>query len=131
MKTQNAVATRAEFAAVLLAAALVMGSDKTYAQQSVEPTTVVTTTAGADPILNQPYVDKDEWREKPVHHRYVHGGFKGTEARFAFYFPAREYYKGRFFQHITPAPAGETLDAQNAVVGNGELEQLKCVIDRA
>jgi hypothetical protein len=77
----------------------------------------------ADPILNQPYVDVDEWRDKPVRHRFVHGGFKGTEARFAFYFPPKEQYQGRFFQHVTPAPAGETLDAHNAVVGSGELEQ--------
>jgi hypothetical protein len=65
-----------------------------------------------DPKFKEPYIDVDEWREKPVHHRYVHGGFKGSEARFSFYFPPKEQYQGRFFQHVTPAPASETLDEQ-------------------
>jgi hypothetical protein len=68
--------------------------------------------AARDPLFKEPYVDKDEWRDKPVRHRYVHGGFKGTEARFSFYFPPKERYQGRFFQHITPVPASENL-AQN------------------
>src|SRR6478736_4975491 len=74
-----------------------------------------------DSSYKEPYIDVDEWRDKPVRHRYVHGGFKGAEARFAFYFPPKEQYQGRFFQHVTPAPAGETLDANNAVVGSEEL----------
>lgn len=65
-----------------------------------------------DALFNQPYVDVDEWRDKPVHHRYVHGGFKGTEARFAFFFPPKEQYQGRFFQYVTPSPASEEIDAQ-------------------
>jgi hypothetical protein len=52
----------------------------------------------SDPLYTQPYVDIDEWRDKPVRHRYVHGGFKGTEARFSIYFPPKEQYQGRFFQ---------------------------------
>ena len=40
-----------------------------------------------DPRFNDPYVDIDEQRNTPVPHRYVHGGFKGTDARFSFYFP--------------------------------------------
>jgi hypothetical protein len=66
-----------------------------------------------DPLFKDPYVDVDEWRDNPVHHRYVHGGFKGTEARFSFYFPTKERYAGRFFQYITPAPSSENL-AQHA-----------------
>lgn len=31
-----------------------------------------------DPLFTQPYIDIDEWRDAPVRHRYVHGGFKGT-----------------------------------------------------
>jgi hypothetical protein len=61
-------------------------------------------------MFQQPYIDIDEWRDKPVHHRYVHGGFKETDARFSFYFPPKERYQGRFFQHITPAPGGENLE---------------------
>ena len=62
-----------------------------------------------DPLFAEPYVDVDEWRDGPVRHRYVHGGFKGTDTRFSFYFPPKEQYQGRFFQHITPAPDSENL----------------------
>jgi hypothetical protein len=66
-------------------------------------------TAVTDTLFKKPYIDKDEWREKPVRHRYVHGGFEGTEARFSFYFPAKEQFKGHFFQYITPFPDNENL----------------------
>jgi hypothetical protein len=66
------------------------------------------------PGFEVPYVDIDESRELPVPHRYVHGGFEGTETRFSFYFPSVEDYQGRFFQHITPVPDSENL-AQSAV----------------
>ena len=62
-----------------------------------------------DTIFVEPYIDLDEWREQPVKHRYVHGGFKGTDLRFSYYFPAPEKYKGRFFQYITPVPDSEYL----------------------
>ena len=32
---------------------------------------------GTDPYFGAPYVDVDEWREKPYPHRHVHGGFAG------------------------------------------------------
>ncbi len=67
----------------------------------------------ADQLFKVPYIDVDEWRDKPVRHRYVHGGFKGTEARFSFYFPPKEQYQGRFFQHNTPFPSSETLEQQS------------------
>ncbi|MBV6642862.1 MAG: hypothetical protein KI791_19250, partial [Cyclobacteriaceae bacterium] len=63
----------------------------------------------ADTLFTSPYVDTDEWRETPVPHRYVHGGFEGTETRFSFYFPPKEKYEGRFFQYITPFPDNENL----------------------
>jgi hypothetical protein len=66
-------------------------------------------TPAADPLFNQPYIDKDEWRDTPVRHRYVHGGFKGTDTRFSFYFPDKAQYRGHFFQYITPVPDSETL----------------------
>jgi len=65
-----------------------------------------------DKFFKEPYVDIDEWREAPVHHRYVHGGFKGTDTRFSFYLPTKEQYQGRFFQHITPFPDSENLAQQ-------------------
>lgn len=65
--------------------------------------------ATTDSIFKAPYVDVDEWRDKPVRHRYVHGGFKGTDTRFSFYFPTKEKYEGHFFQYITPFPDNENL----------------------
>jgi hypothetical protein len=64
-------------------------------------------------MFEHPYVDVDAWRETPHPHRYVHGGFTGTETRFSIYFPPAEHYQGRFFQHITPVPDSEHL-AQTA-----------------
>ncbi len=63
----------------------------------------------ADPMFSQPYIDTDEWRDTPVRHRYVHGGFTGTDTRFSFYLPPKEQYAGRFFQYITPVPDSENL----------------------
>jgi hypothetical protein len=74
---------------------------------NTRPTT--TATPAPDPLFAQPYIDKDEWRDMPVRHRYVHGGFKGTDTRFSFYFPPKDQYQGRFFQHFTPAPDNENL----------------------
>jgi hypothetical protein len=56
-----------------------------------------------------PYIDIDEWRDVPVRHRYVHGGFHGGQTRFSFYFPVPARYEGRFFQHVTPFPDSENL----------------------
>lgn len=60
-------------------------------------------------MFKEPYIDLDEWRNTPVRHRYVHGGFKGTDTRFSYYFPAKRAYQGRFFQYITPVPDSENL----------------------
>ena len=62
-----------------------------------------------DTIFGKPFIDMDEWRDVPVRHRYVHGGFKGTATRFSFYFPEDEKYKGHFFQYVTPVPDSENL----------------------
>jgi hypothetical protein len=71
-----------------------------------------------DPHFDQPYIDVEEWRDEPAEvpnlfglttqrqgaapiqarHLYVHGGFKGTDTKFAFYFPPKESYEGRFYQ---------------------------------
>lgn len=63
----------------------------------------------ADAIFAAPFVDIDEWRDAPVRHRYVHGGFKDTDARFSFYLPPTEQFGGRFFQYVTPVPDSENL----------------------
>ena len=61
----------------------------------------------ADPLFQQPEIDIDEWRDAPVRHRYVHGGFTGTDLKFSFYFPEKAKFQGRFFQYVTPVPDNE------------------------
>lgn len=60
-----------------------------------------------DPMFADPYIDIDEWRDAPTRHRYVHGGFRGTDARFVFFLPPAEQYEGRFFQYVSPVPVPE------------------------
>ena len=67
-----------------------------------------------DPYFSRPYIDVEEWREKPVRHYFVHGGFLGTEeggtqVKFCLYFPEKEKYEGRFFQYVSPAPEDEHM----------------------
>jgi hypothetical protein len=54
-----------------------------------------------EPRFNQPYIDIDQSRTDPVPHRYVHGGFTGTDAKFSFYLPPPDQYQGRFIQGPT------------------------------
>ena len=61
----------------------------------------------ADPLFQDPYVDLDEWRDDPVRHRYVHGGFRGSDCRFSMYFPDATRYQGRFFHPVMPVPGTE------------------------
>ena len=105
-----------------LSLALVGSASASAAEVGSQPAGAVAASASAqpplyspdnDPFFAQPYVDIDEWRDAPVRHRYVHGGFKGTDTRFSFYFPAKEQYRGHFFQYITPFPLSEnTTQAQ-------------------
>lgn len=80
------------------------------------PAAAVAVAPAADALFAEPYIDVDEWRDAPVRHRYVHGGFRGTDTRFSFYLPPPEQYRGRFFQHITPVPEDENL-AQKVPAG--------------
>jgi hypothetical protein len=79
-----------------------------------------------DTLFKEPYLDVGEWRDLPVRHRYVHGGFKGTEARFSFYFPPKEKYQGRFFQYVTPFPDNENLSQ----AGRGEEDKIGFSVTR-
>jgi hypothetical protein len=60
-----------------------------------------------DTQFQLPYVDIDEWRDEPVRHRYIHGGFQGNDTRFSFYFPSKDGYEGRFFQPVYPVQGSE------------------------
>lgn len=93
-------------AAILLGAALCALPAPGLA---ADPVPVTAGQMQADPLFAQPYVDIDEWRGTPVRHRYVHGGFTGTELRFSLYFPDKPAYRGRFFQYVTPVPDSENL----------------------
>lgn len=59
-----------------------------------------------DPFFGAPYIDRDEWRETPVPHRQIHGGFAGTDTRFTFYYPPSELWQGRMFHPIEGGHAG-------------------------
>jgi len=59
-----------------------------------------------DDFFGSPYIDGDEWREAPVPHRWVHGGFTGTDTRFAFCFPNAEDWQGRLYQPLEGANGG-------------------------
>ncbi|WP_339315004.1 hypothetical protein [Paenibacillus sp. FSL R10-2734] len=66
--------------------------------------------------FQNPYIDIDEWRDVPVRHRYIHGGFEGTETKFSFYYPLKENYQGRFFQPVYPVQGSENA-AQSHIEG--------------
>ncbi len=70
-----------------------------------------------DPVFNEPFVDVDEWRDTPVRHRYVHGGFRDTDCRFSGYFPNPRQYQGRFFQPMSPVPGSEHGATEGAFAG--------------
>ena len=61
---------------------------------------------GRDPFFGKPFVDVDEWRDGPREHRYVHGGFEGTETLFSFYFPPTGIYDGRFIHMFQGGTGG-------------------------
>jgi hypothetical protein len=75
-----------------------------------------------DDYFGAPFVDVDEPRDAPHPHRYVHGGFAGTETRFSFYFPPRERYEGRFFSSVEGGVGGhETRAATQQDDGLGSM----------
>src|SRR5881227_370208 len=64
------------------------------------------TEGSRDAAFDAPYIDVDEWRDDPSRHRYVHGGFEGTDTRFSFYFPPTEVYESRFIQPLEGGMGG-------------------------
>jgi hypothetical protein len=59
---------------------------------------------GVTPQMYQPYIDINApgSTASGVQYQYVHGGFTGTDAKFAFYFPPKSQYHGRFYQSTYP-----------------------------
>lgn len=73
-----------------------------------------------DPDFQDPYIDIDEWRERTLSDgsttsfRYIHGGFAKKGLKFSFSFPAKEHFKGRFYQYLSPFPGPDSeLDSLN------------------
>ncbi len=66
-----------------------------------------------DDYFGAPYIDVDVWNDTPTPHRYIHGGFEGTDTRFAYYFPPHARYENRLFQPLEGANAGH----ENANMG--------------
>jgi hypothetical protein len=71
-------------------------------RQMTSEANVRVTADSVDPDFAAPFVDIDKERSAPVPHRYVSGGFEGTNARFSFYFPPQAQYQGRFFHNTYP-----------------------------
>jgi hypothetical protein len=76
----------------------------------------VRTIGANDPLYTEPFIDIDEWRDQPERHRYVHGGFQGTELRFSMYFLPAERYEGRFY-HPVMHIAGNENAARGRLAG--------------
>ncbi len=77
------------------------------AYMPVEPTLDIESYEVTDSFFGAPYVDADEWRDDPVRHRYVHGGFANTDTRFAFQFPPSSRYRRRMFMPLAGGHAGD------------------------
>ncbi len=82
--------------------------------------------AKKDPRYQKPYIDADEMRERELcdgrrlPYRYVHGGFRDTNAKFVFCMPVKENYKGRFFQYMCPFPGPDEEMASLARSGEDD-----------
>ncbi|MDD5093161.1 MAG: tannase/feruloyl esterase family alpha/beta hydrolase [Dehalococcoidia bacterium] len=74
-----------------------------------------------DKFFGAPYIDVDEWRNSPVRHRYVHGGFKDTDTRFSFYLPPPEQYNGRMFQFLEGSQGGSEDTVSSAFSASQKL----------
>lgn len=75
-----------------------------------ETAPTIITADTVDPRYAEPYVDLNELRSEPLPHRYVHGGFHGSDARFSFYFPTdAAQYQGRFFHNTYPMAVSEDI----------------------
>ena len=104
---------RVQISGFLVAAMLILSHPIAGAASLVTAAPDANPLAAADPLFKEPFIDVDEWRDAPMRHRYVHGGFKGTDTRFSFYFPPKAKYLGHFFQYITPVPDSENLSQGN------------------
>lgn len=55
-----------------------------------------------DPDFDTPIIDEERDVAEPIAHHRISGHFDGTELRFAIYLPAKDRWRGRFFQSVYP-----------------------------
>ena len=83
--------------------------------------------AKQDPKYQQPFVDLEESRERHLPdgtvlpYLYVHGGFEGTGVKFAFSFPEKNAFEGRFFQYLSPFPGPDEELASQPKQGEDDI----------
>ena len=53
-----------------------------------------------DDFFGKPFIDKDEVRADPSSHRFIHGGFEGTDTRFAFFDRSLRFDEKKTFEHF-------------------------------
>jgi hypothetical protein len=70
-----------------------------------------------DPYFGSPYLELDEQRDRPSPHRFIQGGFGGTDTKFAFYFPPQESYQGRMFQPLEGGNGGHVVTFGGGILG--------------
>jgi hypothetical protein len=70
-----------------------------------------------DTFFGPPFIDADEPRDRPSPHRFVRGGFAGTDTEFAFYFPPAEHYAGRMFQPLEGGNGGHAVTYGAGMLG--------------
>lgn len=112
-------------------AADVAASTSPAACQAASPGAPMFITATCvDPELSRPYIDvkrpgtmTDSRTGITVSYTYVHGGFTGSKVRFAFYFPAADKYRGRFFQTTYP-----TIGQEDAAPGCPQIGTSACSV---
>src|ERR1700722_10547898 len=70
-----------------------------------------------DAFFGRPFIDVDEDRDRPSPHRFVQGGFAGTDTEFAFYFPPGKQYTGRMFQPLEGGNGGHAVTFGGGILG--------------
>src|SRR6201993_1520385 len=70
-----------------------------------------------DAFFGRPFIDVDEERDRPSPHRFIQGGFAGTDTEFAFYFPPARYYAGRMFQPLEGGNGGHAVTFGGGILG--------------
>src|ERR1700744_4163891 len=70
-----------------------------------------------DAFFGRAFIDVAEEPDRPSPHRFIQGGFAGTDTEFAFYFPPAEYYSGRMFQTLEGGNGGHAATFGGGILG--------------